>query len=107
MDYRSITGPGAERPIGGIFGTDGQVPEHAAFYILVANVGATAPSGSAAQRFSGQQAPRSRTGCPVVRLAPRPLRQPVRRVHTIGGLRHDQRRTRPRRTHPTGTTPET
>jgi predicted enzyme related to lactoylglutathione lyase len=41
MDYRNITVPGADRPIGGIFGTGGQVPDHAVFYILVADVAAT------------------------------------------------------------------
>lgn len=41
MDYRSITASGAEQPMGGIFGTGGQVPNHAVFYILVADVEAT------------------------------------------------------------------
>ena len=41
MDYRNITASGADAPIGGIFGTGGQVPDHAVFYILVADVGAT------------------------------------------------------------------
>jgi predicted enzyme related to lactoylglutathione lyase len=41
MDYRNITASGAEQPMGGIFGTGGQVPDHAVFYILVADVEAT------------------------------------------------------------------
>ena len=41
MDYRNITAPGADRPIGGIFGVGGQMPDHAVFYILVADVDAT------------------------------------------------------------------
>ena len=41
MDYRNIKAPGAERPMGGVFGTGGQVPDHAVFYILVADVEAT------------------------------------------------------------------
>lgn len=41
MDYRNVTASGAEQPMGGIFGTGGQVPDHAVFYILVADVAAT------------------------------------------------------------------
>ena len=41
MDYRNIKASGAEMPMGGIFGTGGQVPDHAVFYILVADVNAT------------------------------------------------------------------
>ncbi len=41
MDYRNITASGAEQPMGGVFGTGGQVPNHAVFYILVADVDAT------------------------------------------------------------------
>jgi predicted enzyme related to lactoylglutathione lyase len=41
MDYRNITASGADRPMGGIFGTGGQLPDHAVFYILVADVDAT------------------------------------------------------------------
>jgi predicted enzyme related to lactoylglutathione lyase len=41
MDYRNITASGADRPMGGIFGTGGQMPDHAVFYILVADVAAT------------------------------------------------------------------
>ena len=41
MDYRNITASGADRPMGGIFGTKGQMPDHAVFYILVADVEAT------------------------------------------------------------------
>jgi hypothetical protein len=41
MDYRNIKVSGAEGPMGGVFGTSGQVPDHAVFYILVADVEAT------------------------------------------------------------------
>src|SRR4051794_13051578 len=41
MDYRNVTASGAERPMGGVFGTGGQGPNHAVFYILVADVAAT------------------------------------------------------------------
>ncbi len=41
MDYRNVTASGAHAPMGGIFGTRGQVPNHAVFYILVADVEAT------------------------------------------------------------------
>ncbi len=41
MDYRNITASGADAPMGGLFDTGGQVPNHAVFYILVADVEAT------------------------------------------------------------------
>ena len=41
MDYRNITGSGAEHPMGGIANTGRQMPNHAIFYILVADVEAT------------------------------------------------------------------
>lgn len=41
MDYRNITSSGAERPMGGIANTGGQMPNHAVFYILVADVETT------------------------------------------------------------------
>jgi predicted enzyme related to lactoylglutathione lyase len=41
MDYRNITASGAEGPMGGIANTGGQMPNHAVFYILVADVDAT------------------------------------------------------------------
>ncbi|MEU4191883.1 VOC family protein [Kribbella sp. NPDC026611] len=41
LDYRNIKASGADAPMGGIFGTGGQVPDHAVFYILVADVAAT------------------------------------------------------------------
>ena len=41
MDYRNIKASGAETPMGGLFGTKGQLPGHAVFYILVADVAAT------------------------------------------------------------------
>src|SRR5215471_11689197 len=41
LDYRNIKASGAAAPMGGIFGTGGQLPDHAVFYILVADVEAT------------------------------------------------------------------
>ena len=41
LDYRNITAAGADAPMGGLFGTGGQLPGHAVFYILVADVEAT------------------------------------------------------------------
>jgi predicted enzyme related to lactoylglutathione lyase len=41
LDYRNVTASGADGPMGGIFGTGGQLPGHAVFYILVADVDAT------------------------------------------------------------------
>jgi len=41
LDYRNIKASGAAAPMGGIFGTGGQLPDHAVFYIVVADVEAT------------------------------------------------------------------
>ncbi|WP_371402178.1 VOC family protein [Kribbella sp. NBC_00662] len=41
LDYRNITASGGQQPMGGIFGTGGQLPNHAVFYILVADLEAT------------------------------------------------------------------
>jgi predicted enzyme related to lactoylglutathione lyase len=41
QEYRNIKASGADQPMGGIFGTDGQRPNHAIFYILVADLEAT------------------------------------------------------------------
>ena len=41
LDYRNIKAAGADAPMGGIFGTGGQLPDHAVFYILVTDVEAT------------------------------------------------------------------
>jgi len=41
MDYRNITASGADGPMGGIYGTSGQMADHAVFYILVADVEST------------------------------------------------------------------
>jgi uncharacterized protein len=38
MDYRLITYPGGDRPVGGIFGTGGSLPDHAVFSVAVADV---------------------------------------------------------------------
>ena len=37
-DYRNITASGNQTPMGGILGTGGQAPNHAVFYIVVADV---------------------------------------------------------------------
>lgn len=50
MDYRNINASGADRPMGGIFGTKGETPDHAVFYILVADVEATC---AAAEHLGG------------------------------------------------------
>jgi predicted enzyme related to lactoylglutathione lyase len=50
MDYRNITASGADGPIGGILGTGGKTPDHAVFYILVADVDATC---AGAEQFGG------------------------------------------------------
>jgi hypothetical protein len=41
MDYRLISYPGGERPVGGIFGTGGAQPDHAVFSVAVADVAET------------------------------------------------------------------
>jgi hypothetical protein len=41
MDYRLITYPGGDRPVGGIFGTGGSLPNHAVFTVAVADVAET------------------------------------------------------------------
>ena len=80
MDYRNITASGAAGPMGGIFATSGQVPDHAVFYILVADVEAACADVEQLRRVGGQQAPRPRPGRPDVRLPARPLGQPVRGI---------------------------
>jgi predicted enzyme related to lactoylglutathione lyase len=55
MDYRNITASGAEGPMGGIADTGGQMPDHAVFYILVADVDATC---TAAENLGGSVASR-------------------------------------------------
>ena len=41
LDYRNITAQGAQQPMGGLFATNGELPNHAVFYILVADVETT------------------------------------------------------------------
>ena len=41
MDYRNVKASDTDGPMGGILGTGGQMPDHAVFYILVADVQAT------------------------------------------------------------------
>ncbi|MDQ6521957.1 VOC family protein [Nocardioides sp. LHD-245] len=50
LDYRLVTAPGGGAPSGGIFGTGGQMPGHAVFSILVADVAATC---AAAEELGG------------------------------------------------------
>ena len=50
LDYRNVTAAGADVPMGGIANTGGQMPDHAVFYILVADVAATC---EAAERLGG------------------------------------------------------
>ena len=50
IDYRNVTAPGADRPMGGVLGTGGQTPDHAVFYIVVENIEATC---EAAERLGG------------------------------------------------------
>lgn len=38
MDYRLITYPGSDQPVGGIFGTGGRQPDHAVFSVAVPDV---------------------------------------------------------------------
>ncbi|MGW4470788.1 VOC family protein [Nonomuraea sp. NPDC004354] len=41
MDYRMIHATGEEQPGGGLYGTGGEVPNHATFCVLVEDVAAT------------------------------------------------------------------
>ncbi len=41
LDYRLVSLPGADVPVGGLFGTGGQMPGYAVFSVLVPDVGAT------------------------------------------------------------------
>ncbi|GAA4076672.1 VOC family protein [Nocardioides kongjuensis] len=50
LDYRLVTAPGGGGPSGGVFGTAGQMPGHAVFSILVADVAATC---AAAEQLGG------------------------------------------------------
>lgn len=50
LDYRLVSLPGAEVPVGGLFGTGGRMPGHAVFSVLVADVDATC---EAAERLGG------------------------------------------------------
>jgi predicted enzyme related to lactoylglutathione lyase len=51
MDYRVAMLPGQDTPFGGVVATGGQMPPHAVFYILVANVAAAC---EAAERLGGK-----------------------------------------------------
>jgi predicted enzyme related to lactoylglutathione lyase len=46
-DYRVASPPGSDVPIGGVTATGGQMPPHAVFYILVADVAATCDAAAA------------------------------------------------------------
>ena len=67
-------------------GTGGQVPDHAVFCILVADVEATCAD---AEQLGGSVVSKHLDpgpGRPDVCLPARPVRQPVRRLHPAGGL---------------------
>jgi hypothetical protein len=51
MDYRLVTYPGEERPVGGVFGTKGGFPNHAVFSIVVADV---AEACASAEKLGGE-----------------------------------------------------
>ena len=53
MDYRNITASGADGPMGGIFATGGQMPQHAVFYIVVADIEATCADAGSLVRWPG------------------------------------------------------
>ena len=78
--------PAPSGPMGGIFGTGGQVPGHAVFYILVADVEATCADAEQLGGAVVAEVPRAGAGRPAVRLPARPVGQPVRRLHAPGGL---------------------
>ena len=67
MDYRNITASGAEQPMGGIFGTGDQVPNHAVFYIRVADVEATCAD---AEQLGGSVMSKHLTPVPALRRSP-------------------------------------
>lgn len=50
LDYRNISASGAPQPMGGLFATNGELPNHAVFYILVADLEATCAT---AQKLGG------------------------------------------------------
>lgn len=41
MDYRVVTYPGSDQPAGGILNTGGSLPDHAVFFVAVADVAET------------------------------------------------------------------
>ncbi|TDE56458.1 VOC family protein [Nonomuraea mesophila] len=41
VDYRTISRPGGDGPMGGLFNTKGEFPDHAIFHVQVADVEAT------------------------------------------------------------------
>jgi hypothetical protein len=41
MDYRLVPYPGGDRPVGGIFGTGGAIPDHAVLSVAVASAAET------------------------------------------------------------------
>ena len=85
LDYRNVTASGADGPMGGIWGTD-QLPGHAVFYILVADVNATCADAEQLGGTVVSKHAQPRPRCPHLRLPARPVGQPVRRLLPAGGL---------------------
>ena len=84
MDYRNIKASGADGPMGGVFGTGGQVPDHAVFSILAADVEATCADaeqlgGTVLRTSNPGRAPRPSPTCatpPETSSASSPHRRP-------------------------------
>ncbi|MDX2967875.1 VOC family protein [Kribbella solani] len=63
FDYRNIKAADAERPMGGILGTGGKQPNHAVFYIVVADIEATCAE---AVRLGGSVISKELDGVPAL-----------------------------------------
>jgi len=86
LDYRNIKASGAAAPMGGIFGTGGQAPGHAVFYILVADVEATCAD---AEQLGGSVVSKHLEpgpGAPTFAYLRGPSGQSIRRLQPTRGL---------------------